>query len=102
MNNELWNELKRAVQKGNYIALLSLLKQQHQPLDSPDPSNGWPLLFYAIAYGQLGLVESLLAQETTLRVQTDFNRNSALVIAAEYAQSEVFLCARANSYKRGI
>ena len=52
--------LKSAVLKGDLSQLRKLFKTKHLPMTTPDPENGWPMLFYAIQQHQNHIVEYFL------------------------------------------
>ncbi|KAJ3048647.1 hypothetical protein HK097_010356 [Rhizophlyctis rosea] len=83
--------LQTHVAEGNLAALRKLLTKKHMPLQCPDPSNGWPLLFYAIRFNQNNLVEYMLDQgHEEKQISKDFNLNTALMIAAEWKNEVAF------------
>ena len=91
--------LKSYVKKGDLGSLKRLLKERHLPLDTPDPQNGWPMLYYAIAQHQHHIVQYLIdPNHTSLIIKppsppTDFNNNTPLLIAVEYGnKSAVDAC----------
>lgn len=92
LQQALWQKLKLGLAAGNLLLVLKLLKDARLPLDSPDPVNGWPCLFYAIRYHQPGVLSHFLSHHLRLdvKITTDFQRNSALVIAADVQNDAAF------------
>ncbi|KAJ3037812.1 hypothetical protein HDV00_001313 [Rhizophlyctis rosea] len=83
-------QIQSYVAEGNLSAMRKLLSKKRMPLQCPDPVNGWPLLFYAIRFTQNNLVEYMLDEGheaksiSKVNSLTDFENNTALMIAAEW------------------
>ncbi|KAH6563644.1 hypothetical protein BASA50_010343 [Batrachochytrium salamandrivorans] len=83
--------LKLAVGEGNLPLLRRLLKTKNLPLNVPDPENGWPMLFYAIAWHQNEMLEFFLENWSEASHTTkDFKDNTALMIAIEHGNLTAF------------
>ncbi|KAJ8324100.1 Target of rapamycin complex 2 subunit avo2 [Batrachochytrium dendrobatidis] len=86
--------LKLAVAEGDLPLLRRLLQSKNLPPNVPDPENGWPMLFYAIAWHQNELLEFFLSNwSEASHLSKDFKDNTALMIAIEYGNITAFnLC----------
>lgn len=81
--------LLKAVCEGNLIQTKSLILSQEYNLLSPDPTNGWPLLFYAVKYHHNQVFHYLLEYgHEDEGVSKDFAGNTCLIIAALYQNEE--------------
>jgi hypothetical protein len=98
----LWQSIKTAIAQGNLLLVLKLLKQAHLPLDSPDPSNGWPCLFYSIQFHQHDMFLHFLNAFQQIKIITDFERNSALMLAAMYCNEFVGFYSQLGNTRRII
>ena len=86
----MWKQLRIEIINGNLSAILLILKKSKLDVDACDPENGWPLYFYCIKYHQVDLFKYLIDFYNDKTFTTDFNRNSGLMIAAEYSSNECF------------
>ncbi|KAJ1534973.1 hypothetical protein HK096_003201 [Nowakowskiella sp. JEL0078] len=83
--------LRAAVIEGNVLKVKKILNSHGLSLQSPNPENGWPLLFYAIQHGQNGLVKFMLDNgHENQGLSKDFRFNTALHIATEFKNEEAF------------
>ncbi|KAJ3121954.1 hypothetical protein HK098_003246, partial [Nowakowskiella sp. JEL0407] len=83
--------VRAAVIDGDLPKLKKILVAHGLPIQSPNPENGWPLLFYAIQYNKNEIVKFLLdsGHEST-GISKDFRKNTALHIAADYKNEIAF------------
>ncbi|KAJ3099197.1 hypothetical protein HDU97_003349 [Phlyctochytrium planicorne] len=83
--------LRDAIANGNLYLCKKIILKKKLPIQSPNPENGWPLLFYAIRYNQHEIVEYLLENgHEAEQCSKDFDGNTALMIAAEYKNDQSF------------
>ncbi|KAJ3174941.1 hypothetical protein HDU87_006607 [Geranomyces variabilis] len=93
MGDEIYQHLLRgAVAEGNLFQVKRFITRKGLPLQCPDPTNGWPILFYAMRYAQNEIVMFLLeAGHDAREISKDFANNTALMVAAEYKNEEAFM-----------
>ncbi|KAJ3164079.1 hypothetical protein HK101_000530 [Irineochytrium annulatum] len=83
--------LRDAIANGNLPLTRKIIARKRLPVNSIDPENGWPLLFYAIRFNQKVIVDYLLANgHEDEELSKDFVGNTALMIAAEYKDEYAF------------
>ncbi|KAJ3197702.1 hypothetical protein HDU67_003669, partial [Dinochytrium kinnereticum] len=83
--------LRDAIASGDLYLCKKIMLKKKLPIQSPNPENGWPLLFYAIRYNQNEIVEYLLDKGHEFeQCSKDFDGNTALMIAAEYKNDQAF------------
>ncbi|KAJ3104535.1 hypothetical protein HDU96_008900 [Phlyctochytrium bullatum] len=83
--------LRDAIASGDLYLCKRILHKKKLPLQSPNPENGWPLLFYAISYRQNEIVQYLLdSGHEVEQPSKDFEGNTALMVAAEYRNENAF------------
>ncbi|KAJ3313221.1 hypothetical protein HDU76_002696 [Blyttiomyces sp. JEL0837] len=84
--------LREVIANGDLYECKKIISKKRLPLQFPDPMNGWPLLFYAIKYGQNEIVNWLLESGHEAEgISKDFNGNTALMIACEYRNEPLLL-----------
>ncbi|KAJ3170998.1 hypothetical protein HDU88_008032 [Geranomyces variabilis] len=93
MGDEIYQHLLRgAVAEGNLFQVKRFITRMGLPLQCPDPTNGWPILFYAMRYAQNEIVMFLLdAGHDVREISKDFENTTALMVAAEYKNEEAFM-----------
>ncbi len=70
--------------EGNLVQLKQLLLSNEYSVHSPDPANGWPLLFYAIQHHQQAVLQYLIeCGHEEDEVSRDFEGNTALMISVK-------------------
>ncbi|KAI8851734.1 ankyrin repeat-containing domain protein [Chytridium lagenaria] len=83
--------LRDAIASGNLYLCKKIISKKKLPIQSPNPENGWPLLFYAIRYNQNEIVEYLLDNgHETEQCSKDFDGTTALMVAAEFKNDQAF------------
>ncbi|KAI8608164.1 ankyrin repeat-containing domain protein [Chytriomyces sp. MP71] len=94
----LHQSIKDAVATGDLDTFKEIVDKKKLPIQCVDAQNGWPVLFYAIKYGQNQIVSHLLDRgHESEGPSKDFAQNTALLIAAEYRNEEA-LAVYVNEY----
>ncbi|KAI8815296.1 hypothetical protein BJ742DRAFT_876179 [Cladochytrium replicatum] len=89
--NPFAHSLRAAVIEGNLVNVKKYLTSKKLPIKCPNPENGWPLLFYAIQYGQNEVVAYLLDHgHENSELSKDFDNNTALHVSVEVRNEELF------------
>ncbi|KAI8907650.1 ankyrin repeat-containing domain protein [Powellomyces hirtus] len=74
------------------IKVKRFITRKGVPLQCPDPTNGWPILFYAMRYSQNEVVRFLIdAGHDEKEISKDFANNTALMVAANHKNEEAFM-----------
>ncbi|KAI8822706.1 ankyrin repeat-containing domain protein [Fimicolochytrium jonesii] len=93
MPDEIYHHLLRgAVAEGNLFQVKRFISRKGVPLQCPDPTNGWPILFYAMRWCQNEVVGWLLeCGHDGGEISKDFANNTALMVAANYKNEQAFM-----------